>query len=268
MTIRDKISELGEGYPINIGFNNGWIFAGNIFNGICDLLGYLYDKELVSYERNLKEYIGHLNHFDEYWQEEYQSEREALEKDLDIKGKLQEYEENLQKCEDKILKCGELIEKFEKQRIEAISKGKGAEARKLYGNMNYNKVQLNEARGRKAYLVKTIREYSTMNAIPEDIKEKRRQDLINDIEYRKQIDFERTVNAIDMLKEELERPTFADREITEFYRIKTPWDDPKRMAIKADGIAHGKYWGEFEQVKDRHMLKLIERFTIKEVQDG
>ena len=243
MTIRDKISELGEGYPINIGFNNGWIFAGNIFNGICDLLGYLYDKERVSYERN-------------------------LEKKLDVKGKLQEYEENLQKCEDKILKCGELIEKFEKQRIEAISKGKGAEARKLYGNMNYNKVQLNEARGRKAYLVKTIREYSTMNAIPEDIKEKKRQDLINDIEYRKQIDFERTVNAIDMLKAELARPTFADREITEFYRIKTPWDDPKRMAIKADGIAHGKYWGEFEQVKDRHMLKMIERFTIKEVQDG
>lgn len=269
MTIKEKIEELGPGFPINIGLNTGWIYAGNTFNGIFNLLAYLYEKECKYYRKSLNENTYHMDHFDEIWQKKYDAEMQELEKDMNIPGKLADLELQLQKVEDKIEKCTELVDKFEKLMHKAVGEGKGDSARKYKADATYNRNQLYEARGKKAYLIKTIRNLKDTGEIPEVIKEKRRQDLINDIDLRKRIDFKKTVDAIEKLTEELERPPFNDREVTEFYPIKTPWDDPRRMAIKADGIAHGKYWGEFEQVKDRKMAELIERFTVREeVTDG
>jgi hypothetical protein len=261
MTVKEKLEELGPGYPVNIGFCTGWMFAGNNFKGICKLLGYLYEKETKSYKKSLNTNNYHLDHFEEFWNQKYKDERTQLEYDMDIPGKLAGSKAQLERIEDRIKKCLELVEKFEKLKVKAVSEGKGDSARKYHEDAAYNKRQLADARKKKTELTEVIRDLESTGPIPEDIKEKRRQDLADNIAMRKRVDYKKTVDASEKLTEELERPPFTDREVTEFYPIKTPWDDPKRMAIKAEGLANGKYWGEFEQVKDEHMTELIARFA-------
>lgn len=247
MTLLERLRELGNDFPVKLGFRTAFIYAGNTYEEIDVLLDNLWQKEKERCETALSDNINHRDGFDDYWNKIIKSETDKLEYDMDYPARVAE-------CK---VQCEELNEKIEYYYKNIAELEKEDQDDSVIKDIRYNQRMIANCRkeisNRKAYIDK-----HDGVEMPEDVKENKRAELVEDIERKKKADWKRTNARIKEFEAELKRLRFCDREIREEYGTIAPWEDSRTRIILCKGLVDGKYWDVDEMNRDDSMKELIE----------